>query len=393
MQGLRGARKAFLLGHRHQHFKLVYVHQLRSPLGLADMILSYDLKTDLNDITPRYVVIKIITLTFKGTAPTIRAFRGGRRSMVAQKISIFDTTLRDGEQSPGCSMNLDEKLRMAHQLESLGVDVIEAGFPIASEGDYAAVRAVARECREATVAALCRTCEQDVLRAAAALQGAAHPRIHTFVATSDLHLEYKLKKTRAEVLEMTRLAVSRARDYAEEVEFSAEDATRSDVDYLCAVLGVAVEAGARIINVPDTVGYTMPTEFAKLVRTVRERVVGDRNVQISVHCHNDLGLAVANSLAAVDAGARQVECTINGIGERAGNASLEEIVMAMRVRSDQLPYETSIDTHQIYPTSQLLSTIIGCSVQPNKAIVGRNAFAHEAGIHQHGMMSNPLCYE
>ena len=312
---------------------------------------------------------------------------------MAQKISIFDTTLRDGEQSPGCSMNLDEKLRMAHQLESLGVDAIEAGFPIASEGDYAAVRAVARECREATVAALCRTSAQDVLRAAAALEGAAHPRIHTFVATSDLHLEYKLKKTRAEVLEMTRLAVLLARDYAEEVEFSAEDATRSDVDYLCAVLAVAVEAGARIINVPDTVGYSMPTEFSKLVRIVRERVVGDRNVQISVHCHNDLGLAVANSLAAVDAGARQVECTINGIGERAGNASLEEIVMAMRVRSDQLPYETSIDTHQIYPTSQLLSTIIGCSVQPNKAIVGRNAFAHEAGIHQHGMMSNPLCYE
>lgn len=313
--------------------------------------------------------------------------------MTAQKIAIFDTTLRDGEQSPGCSMNLDEKLRMARQLESLGVDVIEAGFPIASEGDYAAVRAVARECREATVAALCRTSEQDVLRAAAALQGAAQPRIHTFVATSDLHLEYKLRKTRAEVLEMTRLAVSLARNCAEEVEFSAEDATRSDVDYLCEVLAVAVEEGATIINIPDTVGYTMPAEFSKLVKTIRNRVVGDRNVQISVHCHNDLGLAVANSLAAIDAGARQVECTINGIGERAGNASLEEIVMAMKVRSDQLPYETSIDAQLIYPTSQLLSAIIGCSVQPNKAIVGRNAFAHEAGIHQHGVMSNPLCYE
>ena len=312
---------------------------------------------------------------------------------MAQKISVFDTTLRDGEQSPGCSMNLDEKLRMAHQLESLGVDVIEAGFPIASEGDYAAVRAVAKECREATVAALCRTSEQDVLRAAAALQGAAQPRIHTFVATSDLHLEYKLKKTRAEVLEMTRLAVSLARECVEEVEFSAEDATRSDVDYLCEVLAVAVEEGATIINIPDTVGYTMPAEFSKLVKTIRDRVVGDRHVQISVHCHNDLGLAVANSLAAIDAGARQVECTINGIGERAGNASLEEIVMAMKVRSDQLPYETSIDTRQIYPTSQLLSATIGCSVQPNKAIVGRNAFAHEAGIHQHGVMSNPLCYE
>jgi 2-isopropylmalate synthase len=313
--------------------------------------------------------------------------------MAAQRISLFDTTLRDGEQSPGCSMDLDEKVRMARQLESLGVDVIEAGFPIASEGDYAAVRAVARECREVVVAALCRTSEQDVLRAAAALAGAEHPRIHTFVATSDLHLEYKLRKTRAEVLEMTRSAVSLARDYAEEVEFSAEDATRSDVDYLCEVLAVAVEAGAKVINVPDTVGYTMPLEFSRLVKTIRDRVVGDRDVQISVHCHNDLGLAVANSLAAVDAGARQVECTINGIGERAGNASLEEIVMAMKVRSDQLPYETSIDTLQIYPSSQLLSAIIGCSVQPNKAIVGRNAFAHEAGIHQHGVMSNPLCYE
>ena len=311
----------------------------------------------------------------------------------AQRISIFDTTLRDGEQSPGCSMDLDEKVRMARQLESLGVDVIEAGFPIASEGDYAAVRAVARECREVIVAALCRTSEQDVLKAAAALEGASHPRIHTFVATSDLHLEYKLRKTRAEVLEMTRQAVSLARQYAEEVEFSAEDATRSDVDYLCEVLAAAVEEGATVINVPDTVGYTMPAEFSRLIETIRERVVRDRNVQISVHCHNDLGLAVANSLAAVAAGARQVECTINGIGERAGNASLEEIVMAMKVRSDQLPYETSIDTMQIYPSSQLLSAIIGSSVQPNKAIVGRNAFAHEAGIHQHGVMSNPLCYE
>ena len=313
--------------------------------------------------------------------------------MPAEKISIFDTTLRDGEQSPGCSMNLDEKVRMARQLEYLGVDVIEAGFPIASEGDYAAVRAVARECREVVVAALCRTSEPDVLRAAAALERAAHPRIHTFVATSDLHLEYKLKKTRAEVLEMTRNAVSLAREYAEEVEFSAEDATRSDVEYLCEVLVAAVEEGATVINVPDTVGYTMPAEFSALVGTIRNRVVGDRNVHISVHCHNDLGLAVANSLAAVAAGARQVECTINGIGERAGNASLEEIVMAMKVRADQLPYETSIDTTQIYPSSQLLSAIIGCSVQPNKAIVGRNAFAHEAGIHQHGVMSNPLCYE
>jgi 2-isopropylmalate synthase len=313
--------------------------------------------------------------------------------MAKEQIAVFDTTLRDGEQSPGCSMNLQEKVRMARQLESLGVDIIEAGFPIASEGDFAAVRAVARECRNVTVAALCRTSEQDVWRAAAALEEAAHPRIHTFVATSDLHLEYKLKKSRSEVIEMTHQAVALARECAEEVEFSAEDATRSDVDYLCEVFATAIEAGATIINIPDTVGYTMPVEFSRLVSRVREQVVGDRDVTISVHCHDDLGLAVANSLAAIDAGARQVECTINGIGERAGNASLEEIAMAMKVRADQLPFETAIKTQELYPTSQLLSSIIGCPVQPNKAIVGRNAFAHEAGIHQHGVISNPLCYE
>ncbi len=313
--------------------------------------------------------------------------------MTAQRLAIFDTTLRDGEQSPGCSMNLEEKLRMARQLEHLGVDVIEAGFPIASDGDFAAVKAVAAACRNATVAALCRTADQDVARAAEALAGAAHPRIHTFVATSDIHLEHKLRKTRSEVLEMTRASVRMARAFAEEVEFSAEDATRSDVDYLCEVLAVAVEEGASIINVPDTVGYTLPAEFSRLVSTVRERVVGDKDVTISVHCHNDLGLAVANSLAAIAAGARQVECTVNGIGERAGNASLEELVMAMHVRSDQLSFETKINTRELYPTSQLLSEIIGCEVQPNKAIVGRNAFAHEAGIHQHGVINNPLCYE
>ena len=312
----------------------------------------------------------------------------------SERVRIFDTTLRDGEQSPGCSMDLKEKVRLARKLQTLGVDIIEAGFPIASEGDFAAVRAVAAECREVTVAALCRTSPLDVRRAAEALRGAARPRIHTFVATSDIHLEYKLKKTRAEVLEMTRQAVRLARDFAEEVEFSAEDATRSDVDYLCEVFGTAVTEGATILNVPDTVGYTLPTEFSQLVRAVRDRVVGNReDITISVHCHNDLGLAVANSLAAIDAGARQIECTINGIGERAGNASLEEIAMAMRVRADRLPFETGIDTSQIYSTSQLLSQIIGFGVQPNKAIVGRNAFAHEAGIHQHGVISNPLCYE
>jgi 2-isopropylmalate synthase len=310
------------------------------------------------------------------------------------RVVIFDTTLRDGEQSPGCSMNLDEKVRLARQLERLGVDVIEAGFPIASEGDFAAVRAVAAECRGVKVAALCRTAEADVLRAWEALRGAARPRIHTFVATSDIHLEYKLRKTRAEVLEMTRSAVRLARTLTEDVEFSAEDATRSDLDYLCEVFAAAVEEGAGVLNIPDTVGYTTPTEFREIVRAVRERVVGDRDdVNISVHCHNDLGLAVANSLAALDAGARQIECTINGIGERAGNAALEEVVMAMHVRADRLPYACGVRTEEIYPSSRLLSETIGFGVQPNKAVVGRNAFAHEAGIHQHGVLSNPLCYE
>ena len=313
--------------------------------------------------------------------------------MPQQRVQIFDTTLRDGEQSPGCSMDLNEKVRLAHKLEELGVDIIEAGFPIASEGDFTAVEAVAVQCRSVTVAALCRTSEPDVARAAEALSRAAHPRIHTFVATSDIHLEHKLRKTRSEVVEMTRSAIRMARNFAEEVEFSAEDATRSDVDYLCEVLSVAVEAGASVLNVPDTVGYTTPIEFARLVQTVHERVVKGRDVTISVHCHNDLGLAVANSLAAIEAGARQVECTINGIGERAGNASLEEIVMALHVRADQLPFVTGINTRELYPTSQLLSAIVGFEVQPNKAIVGRNAFAHEAGIHQHGVINNPLCYE
>ena len=314
--------------------------------------------------------------------------------MPQNRVSIFDTTLRDGEQSPGCSMNLTEKVRMAIKLQDLGVDVIEAGFPIASEGDFVAVKAIAAQCRHVQVAALCRTTEQDVARAAEALKYAARPRIHTFCATSDIHLEHKLKKTRAEVIEMTRAAVRQARSYAEEVEFSAEDATRSDINYLCEVLDAAVDAGASVLNVPDTVGYTTPREYTRLVQQVREQVVRDRDdVIISVHCHNDLGLAVANSLAAIEAGARQIECTINGIGERAGNASLEEIVMALHVRADRLPFETGVRTTELYPTSQLLSSIVGFDVQPNKAIVGRNAFAHEAGIHQHGVINNPLCYE
>lgn len=313
--------------------------------------------------------------------------------MAFDKITIFDTTLRDGEQSPGCSMYLEEKISMARQLESLGVDIIEAGFPIASEGDYRAVKAVSEECSNATVAALCRTVEEDIFRAADALKKAGRSRIHTFVATSDIHLEYKLKKTRSQVVEMTRGAIRTARGLADEVEFSAEDATRSDVDFLCEIFAAAVDEGATVLNIPDTVGYTLPNEFSKLVRTIKAKVVGDRNITISVHCHNDLGLAVANSLAAVEAGARQVECTVNGIGERAGNASLEEFVMASVVRSDRLPFQNNIDTKQLYPTSQMLSSIISFGVQPNKAIVGRNAFAHEAGIHQHGVLSNPLCYE
>ena len=313
--------------------------------------------------------------------------------MTKERITIFDTTLRDGEQSPGCSMYLDEKVRLARQLESLGVDVIEAGFPIAAEGDFLSVQAVSKECSRPTIAALGRTVDADIDRAAEALKHAKRSRIHTFIATSDIHLEFKLKKTRDQVLAMTRNAVSRATNYANEVEFSAEDATRSEIDYLCEVLDTAVESGATILNIPDTVGYMLPNEFGELIRTVKERVVGDRDVTISVHCHNDLGLAVANSLAALDAGARQVECTVNGIGERAGNASLEEVVMACAVRSDKLSFETGIDTKQIYATSQMLTSVISFGVQPNKAIVGRNAFAHEAGIHQHGMLSNPLCYE
>ena len=313
--------------------------------------------------------------------------------MSNKRIAIFDTTLRDGEQSPGCSMYLEEKISMARQLEKLGVDVIEAGFPFASEGDFRSVVAVADECRDTTIAALCRTVPSDILSAARALKTAKRARIHTFVATSDIHLQYKLKKSRDEVIEMTAKAVSMARECVDEVEFSAEDATRSDIDFLCQVFETAVANGATVLNVPDTVGYTLPTEYAALVRTVKERVVGDKNVTISVHCHNDLGLAVANSLAALEAGATQIECTINGVGERAGNASLEELIMAMAVRADKMPYYNNIDTTQLYPASQLLSSIVSFSVQPNKAIVGRNAFAHEAGIHQHGVLSNPLCYE
>src|SRR2546422_5570140 len=310
-----------------------------------------------------------------------------------ERITVFDTTLRDGEQSPGCSMNVQEKLRLAHQLDRLGVDVIEAGFPIASEGDFAAVQAIAAVIRRPIIAALARACTQDIERAWQALKGAAHPRIHVFLATSEIHLRYKLKITRQQCLEQARDAVRLAKSLCADVEFSPEDATRTDPEFLFQILTAVVEAGATTLNIPDTVGYTMPAEFAALIHAIRQRVKGIENVTISAHCHNDLGLAVANSLAAVEAGARQVECTINGIGERAGNASLEEIVMAMRVRPDHYSYDTGIVGEHLYPASQMLSEITGVPVQPNKAIIGRNAFAHEAGIHQDGMLKNPLTYE
>jgi 2-isopropylmalate synthase len=313
--------------------------------------------------------------------------------MEPTRITVFDTTLRDGEQSPGCSMNVQEKLRLAHQLDRLGVDVIEAGFPIASEGDFAAVQAIAATVRRPIIAGLARACSPDIERAWQALKGAAHARIHVFLATSDIHLKYKLKISRQQCLEQARESVRLAKSFCPDVEFSPEDATRTDPEFLCQVLAAVVEAGATTLNIPDTVGYSMPAEFGELICTIRQRVPGIEAVTISAHCHNDLGLAVANSLAAVAAGARQVECAINGIGERAGNASLEEIVMAMRVRPDRYPYETGVVTEQLFPASQLLSETTGVPVQPNKAIIGRNAFAHEAGIHQDGMLKNPLTYE
>jgi 2-isopropylmalate synthase len=313
--------------------------------------------------------------------------------MAKPHITVFDTTLRDGEQSPGCSMGIHDKLRMARQLDRLGVDVIEAGFPIASEDDFNAVSLISETVRRPVICGLARAAEADIRRAWAALERANHPRIHVFLASSDLHLQSKLRTTRDEALDQVYRSVSYAKSLCDDVEFSPEDSTRSDTDYLCRFVQAAVDAGASVINLPDTVGYTVPEEYAELIRTVRSRVHGIDKVTISVHCHNDLGLAVANTLAAIQAGARQVECTINGIGERAGNASLEEIVMALSVRQAKLPYATSVDTREIYPASSLLAEIIGITPQPNKAIVGRNAFAHEAGIHQHGVIVNPLCYE
>ncbi|MFB3852745.1 MAG: 2-isopropylmalate synthase [Vicinamibacterales bacterium] len=310
---------------------------------------------------------------------------------MADRVFVFDTTLRDGEQSPGCSMTAREKLAMARTLADLGVDVIEAGFPVASDGDFAAVSAIARECRGPVVAGLARATAGDIDRAAKAVEGAARPRVHTFIATSDIHLRHKLRKTRAQVLDEAVAAVERARRLVGDVEFSAEDATRTDPGYLEEVARAAVAAGARTINVPDTVGYATPDEFSALVRRLVS-AVGDR-VVISVHCHDDLGLAVANSIAAIQAGARQVECTVNGIGERAGNCSLEEVVMILKVRADCLPYRTGVRTEGLYPASRRLAEIISFGPQPNKAVVGRNAFSHEAGIHQDGVLKEPATYE
>jgi 2-isopropylmalate synthase len=310
---------------------------------------------------------------------------------ITSRIQVFDTTLRDGEQAPGFSMTAAEKLRLAQQLDRLGVDIIEAGFPISSDGDFDAVRAVAGSVRRPIVAGLARAIPADIDRAWGALQHAARPRIHVFLATSDIHLEHKLRISRAQCLEQVASSVAHARAYCDDVEFSAEDATRSDLAFLCAIAEAAVGAGATTINLPDTVGYALPNDIERMFKTVGARI-GDGAV-LSAHCHNDLGLAVANSLAAVQAGARQVECTINGIGERAGNASLEEIVMALEVRHDALPHRTGIHTPALVPTSNTLSAIVGVNVPPNKAIVGANAFAHEAGIHQDGMLKYELTYE
>jgi 2-isopropylmalate synthase len=310
---------------------------------------------------------------------------------MADRVYIFDTTLRDGEQSPGCSMTVPEKLKMAAKLVEMGVDILEAGFPIASEGDSAAVDAVAREFPWVNVAALARANRMDIEKAAESLKNARRPRIHTFIATSDIHLKYKLKKSRQQVLDEAVAAVTLARQYCDDVEFSAEDATRTDWDYLEQISRAVVAAGARTVNLPDTVGFSVPEEYGELIGRMVE-ALGNSAV-VSVHCHDDLGLAVANSIAAVQAGARQIECTINGIGERAGNAALEEIVMAFNTRRDRLPFETRIVTEHLFSASQMLTSIITFGPQPNKAIVGENAFAHEAGIHQDGFLKERTTYE
>jgi len=313
---------------------------------------------------------------------------------MTDRLHIFDTTLRDGEQSPGCSMNIDEKMRVAHALATLGVDIIEAGFPIASPGDFEAVHRIASEVKGPKIAGLARAAQKDIERAGEAVKPAGdRGRIHTFIATSPIHMEAKLRMSPDQVVERAVEAVKLARSLAPEVEFSAEDAGRSEMDFLCRIVEATIAAGARVINIPDTVGYMTPDEFGHRIRTLIERVPNSDQAIFSVHCHNDLGLAVANSLAAVENGARQVECTINGLGERAGNASLEEMVMILRTRSDRYDIETGIDTTKIVPTSKLVSQITGMPIQPNKAIVGANAFAHESGIHQDGVLKHQKTYE
>ncbi|AEH50591.1 2-isopropylmalate synthase [Pseudothermotoga thermarum] len=308
-----------------------------------------------------------------------------------EKVYIFDTTLRDGEQTPGVSLNVEEKLEIAKQLAKLNVDVIEAGFPISSPGEFQAVKTIAENVKGPVIAALARAVFKDIDAAWEALKNAESPRIHTFIATSNIHMEKKLKKSKEEVIEQAVQAVKYAKRYCSDVEFSAEDATRSDFEFLCKVFSAVIEAGATVINVPDTVGYALPWEFGELIRKLKENVKGMDKVILSVHCHNDLGLAVANSLFAVMNGADQVECTINGLGERAGNAALEEIVMALKVR--KIGKDTNVNTKEIYKTSKLVSSLTGVPVQPNKAIVGANAFAHESGIHQHGVIEDPSTYE
>lgn len=312
---------------------------------------------------------------------------------MSERVIIFDTTLRDGEQSPGASMNAAEKLRLAMQLEKLGVDAIEAGFPAASPGDFEAVRLIADKIHNSQVTALARASREDIDRAWEAIKDAAHPRIHTFIATSDIHLKHKLRMDRDAVVEAAARAVRHAKTYTDNVEFSAEDGSRSDRDYLCRVFGAAIEAGATTVNLPDTVGYAVPDEFGRLVAYVRENTPHMDRAILSVHCHNDLGLATANTLAGLMAGARQAEVTINGIGERAGNTSLEEVAMSLFTRRENLGIETDLNTREIYPTSRLVSMLTGIVVQPNKAVVGANAFAHEAGIHQDGVLKNRMTYE
>jgi 2-isopropylmalate synthase len=319
---------------------------------------------------------------------------GGRSHLMPQdRIHFFDTTLRDGEQSPGCSMTHHEKLVLAASLADLGVDILEAGFAIASEGDFAAITAIAQQIRGPKIASLARARKEDIERAAKAVENADRPRIHVFLASSDIHLEYKLKITRSEALEQASKMVALARTYVDDVEFSPEDSTRTDPEFLCQFVGAAISAGATTINLPDTVGYATPEDYAGMFRNILEKVPGADRVILSTHCHDDLGLAVANTLAAIAAGARQVECTINGIGERAGNAALEEIAAALRVRADRFPFENNLKLEKLYPVSQLLANTISFGAAPNKAVVGANAFAHEAGIHQHGVLSNPLTYE